>query len=378
MRIIYSLLMILLFNNDFSAQITVTNATFPIKGDTLKTVITSNISAPLIIGDVGGPQTWNFSMLNTGSRITQLCLDPKDGAEFASFPSATLMIQTDGQIQYINATPTKMEVLGLGGDNGFIPTQVAVKYTDKPAFRVAPLKFIGSYNSNAKFNLDLGTEIIPDTILSSLPLKPDSIRIQFVSASNNLMDAFGKLTMQNKTYDVLREKSETTTEVKFFAKLPFGWFDVGSIIGGSLPGGLGNFLGKDTTITYNFYSNVKKEILVSADYNTANEFQSVTFADLGGVVSSSNELPSIGQSYLEVFPNPATDIIAFKTDNLTTGKYFITLSDMSGRVVYFENSHITKDEVKNIKTANFAPGQYILMIRDQFNHTNVAVKVIIL
>ena len=371
--------MIVFFQCDFSAQITVTNATFPVKGDTLKSVITSNVSAPLIIGDVGGPQTWNFSMLNAGSRITQLCLDPKDGAEFASFPTANLMIQTDGQIQYIASSAVKMEVLGLGGDNGFIPTQVAVKYTDKPAFRVAPLKFIGSYNSNGKFNLDLGTEIIPDTILSSLPLKPDSIRIQFVSASKNLMDAYGKLTMQNKTYDVLREKSETTSEVKFFAKLPLvGWFDVGSIIGGSLPGGLGNFLGKDTTISYNFYSNIKKEILVSADYNTANELQSVTFADLGGVVSSSNELPSTCLSYLEVFPNPATDNIAIKTSNLSTGKYFITLSDMEGRVVYFENSFINKGEVKNIITANLSPGQYIMMIRDQFNQTNISVKVIIL
>ncbi|HQW03874.1 MAG TPA: hypothetical protein PLR30_15405, partial [Saprospiraceae bacterium] len=49
------------------AQITITNATFPAAGDTLKTA-TDLAPAGIVMTSPGGPQTWDFTSLNATTR----------------------------------------------------------------------------------------------------------------------------------------------------------------------------------------------------------------------------------------------------------------------------------------------------------------------
>ena len=358
------------------SQIVINNTVFPVIGDSLQTATNFNFSGTLSMGDKGGPHTWDFSVLNQGSKQTDYYVSPSQGKDVAAFPEATILLASDGQEVYIKSTGSIMEGLGFGGDNPFLDVPLVVKYSKRPALRFAPIEFINQTSSNGEFNIDLGTSIIPDTILASLPIKPDSIRIQFVNASKGIIDAYGKLKLQGKTFDVLREKAESITETKVFAKLPFiGWFDVSSVIGGTVPGNLQSFLGQDTTVTYNFYTNTKKEILVSADFNTSNELQGVTFADLGGVISSVKEESTV--PYFTVYPNPAEDYLRISTTQWPEGKYFIFISDMEGRVVLFENASFVTGGFKDIKTSGLGTGQYILSVRDQFNKHARSVKFVV-
>ena len=360
-----------------SSQITVTNTTFPAIGDTLKTRITSNPSSPVNVGSTNGPQTWNFNFLNSGGFISnEIYVSPSLGTQSAAFPDANLMILSeDGQEQYLKVSPTKLEALGFGGENGFLPTNLAIKYTDKPVLRVAPLNFITTNNSSGKFNVDLGTDILPDSLLAGLPFTIDSIRIQFSGATSGLVDAYGTLLIQNKTFEVLREKSTVISKTSLFVKLFGNWIDPTPFLGGEIPGGFGDFLGSDTTINYNFYTNTRKEILVSVEHNAANEFQSVSFADVGGIISSSNDI-SLNHS-MTLYPNPATQFINIETKDWKEGLYFLTITDMSGRVVFFENTKLAENDKKQISTNGLSTGQYIFTARDKFNQGVRSIKFVI-
>lgn len=107
---------------------------------------------------------------------------------------------------------------------------------------------------------------------------------------------------------------QSISETKLFIKIFGAWIDPLPLIGGNIPGGFGGFLGRDTSITYSFYTNTKKEVLVAANFNLDNEFQSAVVADLGGIISSSGEI-FLDESVL-VFPNPAQEYINIRGERV--------------------------------------------------------------
>jgi hypothetical protein len=255
--------------------------------------------------------------------------------------------------------------LGFAGENPFFDAPLVVKYSKRPLYRVAPLTFISTTNSTAEFRIDIGTSIIPDTLLANLPIKPDSIRIQFSNTDKGLMDAFGTAKLQGKTFSVLREKVESISDTKLFIKLFGFWIDPLPLLGGNIPGGFGNFLGQDTTIIYNFYTDNKKEVLVSAQYGTNNDLFSLEFADLGGVVSSSEE-QNIAPAIMLV-PNPSSDQVRIEAPGLPEGAYLMTLSDMHGRMVKAEFIKVTQGNSAIVDVLDVPAGQWILSLRNKSN-----------
>ncbi len=376
MKFLNTLFLLLLTVTVVSSQITVTNSTFPSIGDTLRTRTTSNPSSPVNVGTNNGPQTWNYNFLNSGGSMSEdIYVSPTLGTQSAAFPTSNLMILTDGgQEQYLRTSATKIEALGFGGENGFLPTNLAIKYTERPVLRVAPLNFITSNNSTGKFNISLSTDLLPDSLLSGLPFSIDSIRILFTNSTSGLVDAYGSLMLQNKTFDVLREKSTVTSNTALEVRIFNTWINPSSL-GFQIPGGLGDFLGSDTTINYNFYTNTRKDVLVSVEHNVKNEFQSVTFADVGGIITSSEDI-SLDHT-LMLYPNPASEFINIQTKDWKEGMYFLNITDLSGRVVYFENTKLEKNNIKQIPTHNLPAGQYIFTARDKFNQSIRSIKFII-
>ena len=50
-------------------------------------------------------------------------------------------------------------------------------------------------------------DIIPDTLLAGLPIRPDSLRIRFVTTRQDKVDAFGKIKIPGSgEIDCLRER----------------------------------------------------------------------------------------------------------------------------------------------------------------------------
>jgi len=369
--------MILLCFFSVSAQITITNATFPKVGDTLKTVISFDFEGNLSVGTTGGPKNWDFNHLNTGIKQQEIYLSPSEGKDALSFPEATLLVISDRQEIYLKSSATKVEGLGFGGTNQFFDAPLVVKYSKRPVIKTAPLEFINTTSTVGEFRIDISSNIIPDTLLAGLPFKPDSIRIQFSNEIKGLTDAFGTLRLQGKSFEALREKVENISQTQLFIKILGIWIDPLPLLGGNIPGGFGNFLGKDTTITYNFISNTKKEILVSAEFNTANELQSVTYADLEEVEEATSSVEILSNPDVIIFPNPVSDVLTYSNDYLPDGKYYIAIADIQGKIIYFDIVTLKKNQNQQINTSALKQGIYLLTLRNQNNSRSAFSKFVV-
>lgn len=366
----FSLLTILFgFLSMMNAQITVTNSTFPAVGDKLKLVENSNFSGQLNMGNVSGPQVWDFSALNSGRQYTESYVDPKTGVDAATFPDANMMLQTNGEEEYFKTSANAVTSLGLGGENPLLGSNVAVRYIKQPTFRLAPLTFIGATKSEGSFRLELSTDIFPDTLLASFePFAPDSIRIEFSSTSTGLMDAFGTLKMQGKSIDVLREKSSVISKTKVSLKVPLiGWQTLEFLLSfaqAEVPDFIKPLIADRKSIDYKFYSNSHKEILVSARYDSLDVLEELIFADLGGI--SSTEVTSLENTF-SLYPNPASEMLILSTPSWKEGLYLVTIADISGKMVYAEPCQLSPDQAKHFNVSKFGPGTFVLTVRDQNN-----------
>lgn len=353
-----------------NAQITITNSTFPVVGDKLKLVNKTSFSGSLNMGNVSGPQVWDFSSLNSGAKFTEEYKSASTGQDAASFPDAQMVLSLDNQEEYFKSSATAITSLGLGGENPLLGSAVVVRYTKQPTYRSAPLTFIGATKSDGAFNIKLSTDIFPDSLLASLGnFKPDSVRIEFTTTSTGLMDAYGVLNMQGKSIDVLREKSTVSTKTNVFLKVPLlGWQSLDlllQIAQASIPDFIKSLIGSRHYTDYKFYSNSHKEILVSARYDSLNVLDELIFADLGGVTSVNDQKEIDAFS---LFPNPTTEFINVVIPNTwKEGRYLITITDLAGKPVYAEPCQLVPTQIKQIKTNNFAKGVYFLTLRDQFN-----------
>lgn len=346
-------------------QITVTNATFPAKGDVLKMAITNEAS--IDVGTTNGPQTWDFSSLSSGVLIDEEYIDISEGSDPIAFPGADMVLRVEGSERYIKSSANKLEIIGVGGENDFIPVEVSVNYSKFPVLRRAPINFIDSNSGESEFNVAFSSEILPPELLAVLPIRPDSIRIQFISSSRGTVDAYGTLKMQGQEFQVLREKSEVISETKAGLKVFGIWLDAEGFIS-VLPEAFSGFLGKDTTFTYNFYSDTRKEVLVSAEYDINNDLQSVNFVNLGNVMSGTeNDL--FTDILPEIFPNPASDKLTVHIPDMTDGNYILTITDLSGRYVHFQALSAINGLRTDIQTTSFLPGQYIIQIRGKHNNS---------
>lgn len=338
-------------------QIKITNAVFPKAGDTLKYFTSLNVPGGLEMGNTGGPKTWDFNKLKAGFKLQEIYTVPSKGKDASFFPDANLLMLAEGQEQYVRVTTQVMELLGVGGATDFLDTNVVIRFTKRPTLRKAPLEFINSTFSQGEFRLDFTTRIIPDTLLNLLQVKPDSIRFQFLNTHRGLIDAFGTVKLYNKNYEVLREKAEIISESKVFMKVLGIWLDLSSIFQGNIPQGIGDLLTKDTTIAYNFYSNTKKEAIVSAEYNTSGILQEVTFIDEANLLSNVEvfglELP------FTIYPNPANDFIEIDATALK-GNYSCIISDYSGKTMFFEKVNTDYAQKIRVDVSDWSQGIYIV------------------
>ena len=236
-----------------SAQITVTNATFPAAGDSLVYAVDN---APLGLDPAsapGGPQTWDFSTLQKDSKLSVVYRPAASGTEVASYPGADLVIIGQAGETYFNVTNTKFEALGYAGaDPTGLGLKVMLKFSPPVFERYAPMNFFDIKSQSSFVGMAFSTDQPPlDSIFSNLPVNVDSLRVRINTERLQVVDGWGTATIPGGSYPVLREKRTdyTTTGMDLYIVIfGFGtWVDAGTVLGG---GGGGFGLGTDTTVTY--------------------------------------------------------------------------------------------------------------------------------
>jgi len=372
MKKLYAILTFVASTVWLQAQVTVTNVTFPVAGDTLKTATDLDPDG-VTITPAGGPATWNFSGLAPTVKSQTIFHAASDGSAFADFPTSELVtIGAGGQGEtYFDVTATNFNNLGFYGSDptGGLPIQTAFKFSPPVSERRAPLNFIDNQISGTELNITLPIDSALGAILAQLGVPAglaDSIRIRVTASRNQLVDAYGTLTIPGGTYDVLREKSTEYRSTNLDIHLFGLWIDVTN------QAGAGSGLGLDTTVAYNFISNTEKEyIAVVTMDNSGNVVQQVEYKD-NGVLSGNNDVVATKPEVL-VSPNPSADVAVFELKNFAPGNYSLRLLDGLGREVFRKKMGPGSESVS---LEPLAQGTYFYQVFDEKNRVQVTGKLL--
>ncbi len=353
------------------AQITVTNATFPAAGDTLKVATDLNPNG-IAITPPGGPFTWDFTTLTPDVNSETVFQAATTGSAFADFSTAELVtIGQGGAETYYDVSATSFNNLGFFGSDptGGLPVQTSFKFSPPVPERRAPLNFIDNYLAETSLNIALPIDSALAAILAQLGVPAglaDSIRIRVTASRYDLVNAYGSLAIPGGTYDVLREKRTEYRQTSLDIHTFLGWIDV------TAQAGAGAGLGADTLITYNFFSNTEKEpiAIVQMD-NSESVVEQVEYKD-NGVVSGNNDVVATRPEVL-VSPNPATDIAVFELRNFALGNYSLRVMDGLGRMVLEKN---LMPGSTSIPLIGFAEGTYFYQVFDKNKQVNLSGKLL--
>ncbi len=377
------LFILAIISSSLVAQITVTNATFPAPGDTLRTVIDANPSINL--QSPGEDLTWNFSSLD-GPVFENIILDASQGASFAEFPNATIMTgQTPLAETYYQTTTTAYTSLGYSGQDPIgLGLDVAFKNSPPLVERVSPLNYNDDNNSSSFVSVPFAWDDLPTVLTDSLPLppniSPDSIAIEVSTTRTETVDAWGKVILPVGTFDVLRVRRMDITAtsvqalVPTFPGLPSVWLDVTGFLGDVSP-----LLGGDTTLTYRYYNDESKEpiAIIRADpvddTPTNAEYKSVD-PNTVNIIKLYDKKPNI-----YAYPNPAIDQVRFDLINLPNGAYDLNIYNILGVKVWSKKYDFTNSsDTIQLDLNNFKKGTYLYSLVNDEGKTFATRRLVIL
>lgn len=348
-----------------TAQITVTNATFPVAGDTLRYAFDNAPSGSINPATPpGGNQLWDFTTLQISQTSETVYRTANAGMDFMNFPGAELVIIGQTGETYFNVTDTKFEALGYAGaDPAGFGLDVVAKFSPPIAERTAPLQFFDITSPMTDLSLAFSTESLPDSLFQGSPFVPDSIRVRISTQRIEAVDGWGTCQIPGGSYPVLRQKrteySTTNLEVYITSPIPLGWVDISQFGGG----GFGNFLGTDTTVTYRFYSGTEKEEIAVA--TMSNDLSSVE-----AVRYKNNETTDIfdpgspRSANIQAQPNPAVEFVNFNCTNLPSDNYTLKIFNIVGKVVWKSEYTISGNKAIRVELEDFQKGTYLYSLSD--------------
>ncbi len=373
---IYAIIFILI-SIKMTAQTSLTDAYFPSANDSLQTAtaLTQWTRVVRLTPASAVAQRWDYSFLrsalNSTARTTERYSAATDTALLRQFPTAKLMRDIGGgQLAAYNKTATRFELLGYRNINfgGLLRLPLVAKFLQPVLERRAPLAFNTTFRNQSNFVVAFSTDIIPDTLLATFPLRPDSIRIRFQTDRQDKTDAFGTLLIPGGSYEVLRERRYEVTDTKIDAKInPFPWFDITSLVltGLQRP--------QDTTISYYFWSNLSKEPITILTTNDRDSVIRAEYKYLRINTSVQNAANTEGGISLDIFPNPTTNeaFFAIKT-SLPTASFSLLISDNLGKTIVQKQVYNNQQTRIQLDVSTFVSGIYWARLIDENGHFLVA------
>ena len=354
------------------AQITVGNNTFPVAGDTLKT-ITDGMPMGIDVGVAGEDQYWDFKSLQAPFSQEVIFLDPSEGTQ--AVPEASMLVKTGDVFErYYQSFGNKIEEIAYKTVDPLTGQIELFAYYEEPTlYRKAPLGYQYVYEAESRVPFKIGTEIIPDSLLDMLPIVPDSIKFILVTEREDEVDAWGNLDLPNGNYEVLREKttSSTYTEIEAFT---FGtWVQVPL----ELIDPTGELIPTDTTLSYQFYSDVAKEIIAAVIVDENDAATTVTYR----ASSEPNNIPTIEQGITSVFvyPNPSFGEIRFEFASVDPGTYRIDVRSVIGKRIWSKHIDVKSPNYTHKENLSFLPkGTFLYSIVGEQGETIATKRLVIM
>lgn len=351
-----------------SSQITVTNATFPAVGDTLRTTIDFEPNLPAALTPPGGAQTWDFTSAKNQQAVTTVYSPASDGNLASLFPGAQMAVLSPQSETYYKTSASKIEILGYAGaDPANFGLNVTAKFAPPVALRRAPMNFFDINQSTTDLSIPFSTDALPDSLIQNIPgiSSIDSIRFRINYQRLDVVDAWGTAKIPGGQYPVLREKRTEYTTTSMDVKVPFlGWIPISGAGGGG--GGFLNFLGTDTTTTYRFFSNTEKEEIAVLTADNTNSFVERIVVKDNGVTSAAPESPGVpAAASISAFPNPAVEWVRFDCANLPPSEYTLKIFNIVGKTVWKETYQLSGTRSLRVELNDFKKGTYLYSLSDK-------------
>jgi hypothetical protein len=388
----FSLLLALFFStySFANAQITVTNASFPKIGDTLRT---SNATTPkgFTVAKDGIGKTWDFSTLKSTAVNTTLILAAKEGTNSADFPKATLVEKrlATGDEYYMKVNGTSYETIGYAGSNatGFAVASVT-KVSPAVVNRRSPMAFFDLNNTNSAINAAVPLTGLPDSIVKQIGQFAgliDSIRVKYVSTRTDLVNGYGTVKIPMGSYEVLREQRVQYNDKKLevHTKLFKTWSDITTLIPtNQLPAGIKSFIGLDTSFQYHFFSNKQKEVIAIATMDNKDNTK-VTAVTYKNVNKFTPVIDNFGASNfarpdIRAFPNPANDEVNIEMMNFETGNYTLKIYNLLGAVIMQDNYTLAGTKTIKLDITQLRKGTYLYSISNSQGKMLVTKRLMVL
>jgi hypothetical protein len=355
-----------------AAQITITNAVFPVVGDTLRFAV-DNQPQGIVMTPPGGAQQWDFSNLQPSFTWDQLFLDPQTGIGQASFPGANLRSHTltPNVETYLNASNQHVSLLGHSGpDPAILGLDLVAIYNPPIVQSRAPVNFFDINQTSSGLLLGFLPGLLPG--VNQLPFTADSLRIRLAINRLDAVDGWGTLSIPGGTYDVLREKRVEYRETRLDAKIPpLGWLDVTDVAIQYLQ----LDLGVDTTVAFHFLNDQSKEpIAVCTTDNSQLLVASVQYKNTD--IPSGTKTPALAITSLRVFPNPAEDVLQIQASSLAGGDYTIQIFSLPGQEAYRKTFSVTSGLLnEHLDIAGLEKGLYLCRLSNDGGQKGQAVFV---
>jgi hypothetical protein len=351
---------LLVISTSLPAQITVTNTTFPVAGDTLKMAIDYT---PGTIGSITPPgtQNWDFTGLQVEGTQNTIYRPASEGSMAAQVPGATLFTApSSNSEEYYKVTSTTVELMAYNGPDPYgIGVNGLFEYNPPLAERWAPLNFFDIRQASSGILRGFKSSEFPPGFLSTMPVSADSFRYRISISLLAVVDAWGSMSIPGGTYDVLREKRTFYRESRMDAKVPpLGWLDVTDVV---IQNAGITALGVDTIVSYHFYNDVSKEpiAIVTLDNNQAFATQ-IMFKNttvVNGLTEASAAIPSV-----TVLPNPVSDEAVFSFKNFAPDGYRLAIFDKSGRLTMEKSLLLNSVQTERVNLAGLSPGMYFYSV----------------
>lgn len=360
------------------AQITVTNAMFPQVGDTLYTAI-DNMPNGITITAPGGPQSWNFAGLQAPFTRQTIVRAASTGSAAGLFPSADALLSLGNTGEgYFNITNSRFELVGFSGTDPIGQgVQVQARYNPAEVYRRAPMNAFDVNPAQSALLVAFAADDLPTAILDLLPITPDSLRIRISTNRTDIVDAWGTLTIPGGIYDVLREKRTEYRDVRLDIKVGFfAWQDITDIVI-QLAGieGIAE-LGKDTTVTYNFFSNEAKEPIAVVTMNNAQTAPEMVEYKAKEVVSNVQNTSGLKPS-VYAFPNPAIVSVRFEFSNLPKGEYTLRIFNVLGEEVMKKRYYVNGSRIEKVDISQLRKGAYLYSLVNERGKTLTTKRLVV-
>lgn len=329
------------------AQITLTSANFAQPGDTIFYGVDSIRSNSSLGTTNGVNKTWDFSGAGKQTTSESVFSSPLNSPIPAPLGISHVLIE-DGDLQNV----VFMSVTQAGVQT-VIPNPVP--FGGEPFIYLKSITFPLNYLTRTR-DTTISSIVLPASFLQIPGF--DSVRITLNIKLDVLCDGWGTLKTPTGTYNSLRLKRSTITDLKFEGgRVIFGnmvWIPI------PLPGDVPS---NQLDVSYIWLSENSKYFLAEATMvtDTANVQETFRY-QIPRPINSGLFNSKLSLIETQVYPNPAKDVLNIEANLNAKQNYNITLTDINGKVLSSFDVIGNQQNKITLPTDNLRDGLYFVRI----------------